>query len=165
MEETNQNKGNKNEEVDFEPLIAWFLGIFSSVGNFFKWIAFAIKSQLKLMLGFLALGLICGAAVYFFAPKKYESSLNLGVKHTDNQTCFNLVRSLSWLVEDKSSGSLANLLKITEQEASQIKFLEYRDFNFRPVQARDTIVEKKSFFILVETTNPEGLLLRKKNRW
>lgn len=153
-----RNYKSEDQDVDFEPLIAWFLGIFKSLSNFFSLIYKSIINQYKLIISFSIIGLIIGLGVFFFAEKKYSASVQLVINHSSNLVAHNMISSLTKLANDKSYNNLKVLLDIPEEQSSQISAILYLDHNYLPVASEDTIVERKPFFIYLETLSPDILV-------
>ena len=148
---------DESKEVDFEPLIAWFLDQMSRISNGFRFIKNAIKTHLTIVLVFSIMGGIAGISTYFFAPKKYVAHLQLITKDTDNQTNKSLIDQLGKLAQDDSYGSLANELNISKEAAAMIYDLVYLDHTKTEVNDEDTVVEKRNFFVEIEITTNEQL--------
>ncbi len=156
MDEKHQTQ-EKSEEVDFEPLIAWFLAQMNRISNGFRYLKSSIVKHISIVLVFFFLGGISGIGIYFFAPKKYISHLQLFTKDTDNQTNKGLVELLGKLADDKSYGSLAQGLGISLDAAIEIYDFKYLDHAKKELAEKDTVVEKRQFFIEIETSSNELL--------
>jgi hypothetical protein len=155
--EDKQGIKDESKEVDFEPLIAWFLKQMQRVSNGLNFMVSAIAHHSTLVMVCILLGAATGAGTYFFAPKKYLSHLQLVTKDTDNQTNKNLVEQLGKLADDKSFGSLAQELKIDRELAKEISDFKYLDHTNSEISAEDTVVEDRNFFVEIETYNIELL--------
>ena len=145
-----KNKSD-NEEVDFEPLIAWFVGGLQKIGRFFNLVVSALVNRWILILGVTLIGLIAGLGVYFLADKKYSASVQLIANHTTNQISKNIIESLTRLTVDKSHNNLKTALNISQEQAEEISAILYLDQNFEVPSNEDTVAEGKPFFIYIET--------------
>jgi len=153
-----QTQNANDQEVDFEPLINWFLGLTTGITRFFNILFKALANQLKTVISITFIGLLIGLGVFFFAKKKYSASLQLATNHTTNLISNNMVKSLTRLSKDKSYNNLQVVLDIPIEQAKQVSSILYLDHNYLPVSDEDTVVETKPFFIYLETYSPEILI-------
>ena len=159
MNKEDQTRQNINDQdVDFEPLINWFLSITGRIANFFSFLISSLKNNLKLVFSFVAIGVFVGLGVYFFAQKKYSASFQLATNHTTNLISNNMLKSLTRLANDKSYQNLSSTLEIPIEDAKQISALLYLDHNYLPVADEDTVAESRPFFIYIESYSSEILV-------
>lgn len=157
MKENGKTEKGRDEEVDFEPLVAWFLQFFRGITSFFNGIGRAFKAHFTLIIAYVVVGGLIGGGIYLFAPKMYSSNMALRSANSDNQTSYILLKGLGTLAEDKSHQTLAQELGIEEDIAKDIFSIKFLDFRGMEPNAEDTVVEKKNFSIEVELWSNENL--------
>lgn len=131
-------------------LLDVFRKLFSSIGNFFKWVAVSFINNLFVIIGFSLLGIVGGAAHYFLSKPVYSSDLILSSNYLQNDMCQEIIDNLQGYVQDKTPGILANKLGIDTVDARKIKKLEFKNFNEKlSKKYEDTVVLGLPFRISV----------------
>jgi hypothetical protein len=150
---------NTGQEVDFEPLIAWFLNKINALGRFLKLVLLSFVSHWKILTTLFLVGFAAGVAVYFTAEKVYLSKALIRVSDISNKTCYNAVQILGELIEDESYQTVAEVLNIDLDQAEALEAISYINIYGQGVKQGDTIAENQDFFIQLETTNKNGFSL------
>ncbi|UTW63409.1 hypothetical protein KFE98_04410 [bacterium SCSIO 12741] len=158
MENENRNTP-KDQEVDFEPLIAWFLNRANAISRFFKLLTDSAINEWRLISVFSVIGLILGAILYFSVDKIYQTRALIRISDISNHTCFNAVQMMNELIDDESYQSLATLLNLEEDKVEDLYSITYLDMLGEEVEVGDTVQEGQDFFVVLEAYNNTDMSL------
>ena len=130
------------------------LDLFRKMGSFIKnsilWIVSSFLKNILIIISVSALGFLCGIMHYYFSKPVYSSDLILSSNYLPNDMCSEIIENLQWYVVDNTPEILAKKLNISENDAREIKKLEFSNFNEKLAKKyEDTILIDAPFRIHV----------------
>ena len=119
---------NENDEIDLSKIFTKINGGFIKLKNKIIFIDKTIQKRWILICFFIALGTGSGVFIYYSMRPTYSSSLSINSNFLNNDLCLDLVTTLTSLAKD-SPQNLAQGLKLSEEDASEIVSIKYKDFS------------------------------------
>jgi hypothetical protein len=124
-EEKKFTKGSNQDEIDlvkvFNSLIKSLASFFKYIFRFFFTLLDNIYLNLKLIILFIAVGIILGLAYFYTTKPYYESSMTLSSDYYRGELLDNSIQNLNEVCAEGNSRVLASLLKIPVSKAKNIR--------------------------------------------
>jgi capsular polysaccharide biosynthesis protein len=146
------NNSDNNDEIDVRIIYQSIKGFFSGISNFILNIFHVAKRRWLLISICTLIGIAGGIKLFFISPPVYISSLTLSSSILSNDFCSDIVTELGLIVEDNTPALLAKKLNISVSSASQIKKIEFANYNDKlkkKYEDKDSIVLGLPFKIKV----------------
>ena len=155
---TNNNKDNKEEEVDLGSLFViigkGFSNLFNFIGNIFKGsfhvlisiLIFLKINSIKISVAAI-IGLVPGIYFQIEKQKTYASSLLVEPNFKSASQLYNSVNYYNDLVKQKDTLGLENTFKLDKETAASLK-----EFTIQPVKNENDIIQAYNAFILDTAT-------------